>query len=343
MKKISIIVPAYNIEEYLPRCLDSIIAQTYENLEIIVVDDGSTDSTGAVADAYAAKDPRIKVIHQENLGLSGARNSALRIITGEYVGYVDGDDYITTDMYLDMMGAIESSNAELAVCAYEQIGDGAEDIDYSGQVYPLSTKEALEIYICDDRSFHIYNSVWSKLFKREIISGFNFPTNKNSEDIMYTTRALLNSSKVVFVDKPLYRYVLDRAGSIMNEDSKEKFAYRRLHNEIPFWKEQQEYIRTSTCPYITDEERELLYKKAQYHFYRRMLFYYMDFGTRKMPKARKELADMVLADKPLIKDLYSEPFIKTGDRTRMKLFLASPKAYSLITTLYEKIVLPLRN
>ena len=94
MNRISVIVPAYNIENYISKCLDSILAQTYRDLEIITVDDGSSDRTGQILDEYAKKDDRIKVIHQKNKGLSGARNSALKVATGDYIGYVDGDDHI---------------------------------------------------------------------------------------------------------------------------------------------------------------------------------------------------------------------------------------------------------
>lgn len=113
--QISVIVAAYNIEKYLARCLDSICSQTYHNLEIFVVDDGSTDKTPQICDEYAAKDERIRVIHQNNMGLSGARNSALKEATGEYIGYVDGDDYIEPDMYENMLDACLQNDAQLAI------------------------------------------------------------------------------------------------------------------------------------------------------------------------------------------------------------------------------------
>lgn len=120
-KLISIIVAAYNIKAYLPRCLDSLIGQSYQKLEIIVVDDGSEDDTGKICDRYAEKDPRIKVIHQENQGLSGARNTGLSIATGDYIGYVDGDDWTEPDMYGAMLKACEEEGAQLAVCSYQKI------------------------------------------------------------------------------------------------------------------------------------------------------------------------------------------------------------------------------
>ena len=122
-KLISVIVAAYNIGEYLPRCLDSLLAQSYGKLEIIVVDDGSGDDTGAVCDRYAGEHERIKVIHQQrNEGPSGARNKGLAIAKGDYIGYVDGDDWVEPEMYAAMLRACEEQECDIAVCSYREIG-----------------------------------------------------------------------------------------------------------------------------------------------------------------------------------------------------------------------------
>ena len=264
-KLISVIVAAYNIESYLPKCLESLIGQSYQKLEIIVVDDGSADGTGAVCDKYAKRDSRIRVIHQQNQGLSGARNAGLAIASGDYIGYVDGDDWIETDMYRAMLEACESKKAELAICAYRKIAKGKEPEKYTHKEYTLDREEALEIYICDNKTYHIYNSVWSKLFRKDIIEGIKFPVGKKSEDIMYTTRAMVNANTCVFLDTPYYNYVVDREDSIMNK----KLHERRFYDEIPFWKEQIDYLKQKGF--------EELSEKAFYHFCRKMLFYFEDF------------------------------------------------------------------
>lgn len=340
MKKISVIVPAYNIEEYLPRCLESIINQTYQNLEIIIVDDGSKDNTSKICDEYAKKDNRIIVIHQENKGLSGARNSALKIATGDYIGYVDGDDYIASSMYELMLASMEENDADLAMCGYEQVGEGAVKVEFSGENYVFSREEALDIYIQDNRTFHIYNSVWSKLFKRELVHGIEFPLGRNSEDIVYTGRALSGCRKCVFVDRPLYFYILDRSGSIMNvknADSMtlEKFAKRRFDDEIPFWKEQIKIFKEEGLI-----EQSIL---AEYYFYKRMLFYYLDFRNRGMKEAAKRLSEDIILEKNRIEVVYGNYFVKKGDRARMNLFLKSPSLYYSTVRIYEKTVIPLRN
>lgn len=128
--KISIIVPVYNIEKYIVRCIESILNQTYSNLEIILVDDGSTDSSGGICDEYAKKDDRIVVIHKVNGGLSDARNAGLKVVTGDYIGYVDGDDWIDSTMYEDMLSVMEAKDIKLSICRYKKVFTG-ETIDNS--------------------------------------------------------------------------------------------------------------------------------------------------------------------------------------------------------------------
>lgn len=346
-KLISIIVAAYNIEECLPRCMDSLLMQTYQELEIIVVDDGSKDHTGAICDQYAKTDSRIQVIHQENQGLSGARNAGLSIAKGDYIGYVDGDDWIEPEMYQAMLEACEEEKAQIAVCAYKQIKERENQKDDSNclenteyktkaaqmetkdRKYVLTRQEALDIYICDNKSFHIYNSVWSKLFRRDLIEDMRFPIGKKSEDIMYTTKALANANCCVFLDVSYYNYVLDRTGSIMNE----KLHERRFNDEIPFWEEQIAYLKE-----IGMEEMS---EKAFYHFCRRMLFYFIEFKDKKMKVSAKEAVKLLKSQKEKIREIYQKDFAKKGDRARIKLFLLNPDLYYCFAKGYEQFVIPL--
>ena len=139
-KLVSVIVAVYNIEEYLPRCIDSILAQTYRNLEIILVDDGSTDSSGGICDDYAQKDRRIKVIHKKNGGLSDARNAGLDKVSGDYIGFVDGDDWIDEDMYRAMYEACEKEKAQIAACRYKQITRSGRGVNNAGPGDRKSTR-----------------------------------------------------------------------------------------------------------------------------------------------------------------------------------------------------------
>lgn len=330
-KLISVIVTAYNIEEYLPRCMDSLLAQTYHPLEIILVDDGSSDQTPKICDEYAKKSPKIKVIHRENGGPSAARNAGLKEVHGDFIGYVDGDDWVEPDMYEEMLNACLKTGAEIAVCTYRQVGEGGEEIYPTGNVVELSREEALEWYISGHPQYHIYHSVWSKLFDKRVIEKISFSEGRKSEDIMYTTWAMTRAAKCVFLDTPYYNYMVDRESSIMNS----KLHERRFQDEIPFWKEQISYLNS-----IGMEE---LGQKAYYQFYRKMLFYYVDFRDKKMKESGKALVKMLRQEKENIRKIYKKSFAAAGDKARMRLFLLSPGSYYYVVKLYERIIIPLRQ
>lgn len=330
-KLISVIVTAYNIEKYLPRCVESLLAQTYELMEIILVDDGSTDGTGGICDEYAQKSKLIHVIHKENGGPSSARNAGLKIAKGDYIGYVDGDDWTEPSMYKDMLEACLDTGAEIAICSYRQVGEGAEEAHPTGKVLALSRQETLELYINGDPQYHIYHSVWSKLFDRNVIADIRFPEGRKSEDIMYTTWALTRASKCVFLDTFYYNYMVDRSGSIMNSQLHE----RRFQDEIPFWKEQREYLISLGM--------QKLAEKAAYQFYRKMVFYYVDFRDRGMERSGRELIALLRGEKQEIKKIYRKSYVATGDKARMKLILIWPGAYYKVVKAYDRFVIPLRQ
>ena len=202
---ISIIVPVYNVEKYLEKCVDSIINQTYKNLEIILVDDGSKDSSGKLCDSLKEKDGRIKVIHKQNGGLSDARNAGLKIANGKYIGFVDSDDYIAKDMYQTLYSLSKKHNADISIVSYYEI--------YGGKVISVRDTKNLVIYdkidamkeVLIDRSIQSY--AWNKLFKRELLEDIEFPTNKNFEDIATTLLLFEKANKVVLLEDPKYYYV----------------------------------------------------------------------------------------------------------------------------------------
>lgn len=328
---ISVIVTAYNIEKYLPECLDSLLAQTYRPMEIILVEDGSTDGTAQICDRYRRDHEEITVLHQKNAGPSAARNAGIAAAKGSYIGFVDGDDFVEPCMYEKMYRACEQWKAQIAICTYRQLGEGAEEIHPSGKEIPLSKQEALEIYISGHPSYHIYHSVWSKLFKREILQGISFPVGRKSEDIMYTTWALTRAEQCVFLDTPLYNYRVDRGGSIMNT----QLGQRRFQDEIPFWREQ--------IAYLDEQGMEILSRKAAYQFYRRMLFYFLDFKKRHMTREASQLIRMLRMERKQIKSVYGEEFVAWGDRVRMGLALAMPGLYFYTVKLYDKAIIPLRQ
>jgi len=331
-KRISVIVPVYNVEAYLNRCVDSILAQSYEQLEIILVDDGSTDRSPAICDAYVRQDERIRVIHKENGGLSDARNAGLQIATGEYIGFVDSDDWIEPDMYRDMYEAAVKYDAQVAVCRYAEVYKDRVVDGSQGDVLLLNRKEVLDIYICEHPQYKIYNSVWSKLFCREVIADLKFPMGRNSEDIVFTTKAFCRLERCVYLDRAYYNYVRERDGSIMNGSSGE----RMLKDEIPFWREHIECIQETGETELAD--------KAKYYFYKRLVGYYllMDAEKTMQPYANAILHELQ-KDRKTIKRVYENSFVKRSDQYRMRLILTVPRLYSFVEGIYQRWVIPFRN
>lgn len=192
-KKISVIIPVYNVAPYLTRCLDSVVGQTYQNLEIILVDDGSTDGSGAICDGCASRDSRITVIHQKNQGLSAARNAGLERMAGELVGFVDSDDWIEPDFYELLERKMEDTQADIVTTGYYYTYRDKEircrmpagSVTYLGQegLRALSRGE-------------LYHVVWNKLYRRELFAGLPFAEGRTYEDVLISYRLLLRAKRV---------------------------------------------------------------------------------------------------------------------------------------------------
>ena len=210
---ISIIVPVYKVETYLPKCIESLINQTYSDLQIILVDDGSPDGCGGICDAYAAKDGRITVIHQKNAGVSAARNAGLAIAQGEYIGFVDPDDWVKPEMYAMMVAAMETQDAELAVCGYDYVEeDGSISCPYQVREKEVLSQEQL-IFKLFDMPPTVRHGVVNKLFRQSVWQDLRFPEElHSSEDVFVLTEYVQRVHKAVFVHQPLYQNLV-RMGS----------------------------------------------------------------------------------------------------------------------------------
>lgn len=221
--RISVIVPVYNVESFLARCIESIICQTYQNLEIILVDDGSDDGCSEICDSYAEKDARIRVVHKKNGGLSDARNIGIQFATGEYIGYVDSDDWIQETMYEKLYQSISKENADIAVCGY-YISDGKNATTaFQSHDLVVFNKEAALEELC--KNTRILSHAWDKLYKRSVLENKYFPKGKYYEDIYIMHKVFLEADKIVFLDEPLY-YYFQRAGSIVS--NKTLLSYEHL-------------------------------------------------------------------------------------------------------------------
>lgn len=227
---ISVIIPVYKVEQYLPRCVDSVLTQTYSNLEIILVDDGSPDRCGSICDDYARKDPRVRVIHKENGGLSSARNAGLDIAQGEYIAFLDSDDWIEPNAYETMLALAQKYDVKL-VCA------GRYDIYGEKRVVGLCpakeeviTGEELagRIFLWDN----IDSSAWDKLYHASLLQDIRYPLGKICEDVPVTYRIALKAGKACMCDKPFVNYY-HRPGSITTASVSEKnFHFSQHTGEI---------------------------------------------------------------------------------------------------------------
>lgn len=212
---ISIIVPVYNVEKYLPECIESILAQTFTDFELILVDDGSPDDCPALCDAAAEKDARVRVIHQKNGGLSAARNAGLDAARGAWIGFVDSDDYIAPEMYETLYKAVQSTGADLALCDYAEV-------DEAGTPCPpmhvsLSEGELTGQELLKRASGLMVQLAWNKLYCRAIFTQLRYPEGKLNEDLFLIPEVCLQIQKAVVVPKVLYYYV-QRSGSIMGKN-----------------------------------------------------------------------------------------------------------------------------
>ena len=230
---ISIIIPVYNVYSYLEECIESICDQTYTDLEIILVDDGSTDNSGDICDKYEKKDSRIKVIHQENQGLSAARNTGIEAADGEFLMFVDSDDRIHPMMIQALYSAISHNKADIAICSHRTI----QETKATESGFPKIENYATEILSGRDCIKKIYSSegstrqkidmtvAWNKLYRKQQFFHLRYPFGRLHEDEFLTYKILYPLKKCVYLDAPLYEYRI-REGSIMKNKSVDRLQVK---------------------------------------------------------------------------------------------------------------------
>ena len=210
---ISIVIPVYKVEKYLEKCIESVLKQTYTNLQIILVDDGSTDNCGKICDEYAKKDSRIEVIHKANGGLSDARNVGISKAKGRYIGFVDSDDYIKENMYEILLNLIKEYNADASICNLYDVIEGKEYIrNKNNGIQEYSRLDILKEVLLDK---NIQSYAWNKLYKKELFDEVKYPIGKKYEDIGTTFYIFEKCNKIVVTSEPEY-YYLKRSDSLVN-------------------------------------------------------------------------------------------------------------------------------
>ncbi len=282
--KISVIVPVYNVEKYLSKCLDSILAQDFDDFEIIAVDDGSTDSSGNIVDDYSTRYPeRIRAIHQENAGLGGARNTGIENAKGEYIAFIDSDDTILPEFLSSLYGEIEKTGAEIAVCnLIDTYTDGR-----FGKVQGVNNMEINRLISArdNDNVFTVTPSACNKLFKLSLFidNNIRFPSRVWYEDLRTTYKLFPFATGLAFTHKPLYQYYL-REGSIMRNPNIERNReiidaiedlisfykandlYDMFYKELEFLATQHVFWETSVRILKITKKHKLLSELKEYTF-----------------------------------------------------------------------------
>lgn len=328
---ITVAVTIYNIKEYLKRSIESVCNQTYENLEILLVDDGSMDGSAEVCDDYAGEDSRIRVIHKKNGGPSEARNMAMEQAKGEYIAFVDGDDWIDADMYENMYLAITKADADLAVCSYKQVSVNHVQDTSTDTILYFEQDEALESFIKEEEEVQIQNAAWNKLFKKELLKELRFPVGKLYEEIVFTTKLLHMAKRVVYLNQCYYNYVVDRVGSIMNTGMNKRI----FTDQIPLYYEKRKYLQSI--------ERQDLVDIHNFFFYKRMLLHYLELKKTRPEDYRnycKKIVQIIKEEKKYIPGAYSSSISSKNDAVKMKMFQVSPWIYEEFIRINEEYLLP---
>ncbi|NLL62102.1 MAG: glycosyltransferase [Candidatus Atribacteria bacterium] len=322
---ISVIVPIYNAEKYLPKCIESIQNQTYRNLEIILINDGSTDNSLAICYEYSEKDKRIIVIAQENEGAFSARNSGLDIATGDYIGFVDNDDYIAPDMYQRLLTACLENDADISECGYYEVNEEYEII----LSFPLKyciLNGSYECYIDYVKNKNGRNYVWNKLYKKKMFNSIRFPSYKLSEDEWVNSRIYSECKRKATLESCHYYYLIHKKSAYRSPFNKGQldiiFASKDIYE---FYKTRFEEL----CPYVA-----LRIVQTTVRFYRIL-------RETTSPDIQKEYEPTLVKE---FKNYYK--LIKGEAYERIKfrnphiayfLFNINPSLYYLAYKLYQKI------
>lgn len=340
IRKISVIVTVYNIGQYLEKCVASIRRQTYRNLEIILVDDGSTDKSGIMCDRFAEDDNRIIVIHKKNGGPGDARNIGAKAATGEYITYVDGDDWIDTEMYEAMLCAIETYQADTAICRYRGIYPDRVDDGSTDKLVVFEGREALKAYIEEDEGYQIQNAAWNKMYRREFTEELQFPKGKWYEEIVYTAKLFEMSHRTVYLDKAYYNYVLERPGSIMTAGVNERI----LTDQFPAYFERSKFLMD-----IGEQELAACH---DYFLYKRMLLAYTAFvrsrcrtseERRKRKSCLDRLRKLILGQTERFDEAYHCNIANPNEEKKMRIFLRSAGLYNVAMALNDKYLIPYKE
>lgn len=271
-EKISIIIPVYKVQEYLPKCIESVLQQTYHNLEIILVDDGSPDNCGKICDAYARKDKRIHVIHKKNEGVAKARNTGIEYATGEYISFIDSDDWIAKNAYQVLYQGIKQYDADCAV------GKCINVVDKKGTL--RAVKKPAQPVRCEtptEAMKHVLlsgSAIWNRLFKRRVFHTLRFPADRINDDEVTALHAYAECDKIVFLNQDTYYYRIRK-----NSITTSRFSLRNVDCY---------YNSADNLAFIKQKKPELK-ECAEYKYMKNMLYCYVHLKIMKRDHNTKRI------------------------------------------------------
>ncbi|AXI10771.1 capsular biosynthesis protein CpsJ [Oceanobacillus zhaokaii] len=313
---ISIIVPVYNVEQYIHKCIDSILAQSFKDFELIIVNDGSTDNGGRICDEYATLDNRITVFHKENGGLSSARNKGISLAKGNYIAFVDSDDFVHPKMYEILFNYVVSSSADIAICDYQEVNEDEkneiEKLEFDSRVEKYNNVEALyQLYTTKGLQFVI---ACNKLFKSSLFNKIKFEEGMIHEDEFMAHRILYESEIIIYLPVKLYFY-LQRKGSIINS----KFNINRL-DAVYAYKKRVDFFRE-----INQYE---LQKMAEYNYVH--LFFTFFFKVKdKVPNSKGKLKQVKSDFTKILIQLLKNPLFSKKEKILWIVYTINPSLFQL--------------
>lgn len=261
--KISVIIPVYNVEDYLEKCVDSVINQTYKNLEVLLVDDGSTDRSGDICDALASTDSRIRVIHKKNGGLSDARNAGMDAATGDFIAFLDSDDWVDLDMYEVLHNLLIEHEADISICRFKNIYHDVVEDGSTGKIAVYDNIGALKAIARIENNFYPTHNVWNKLYRSELVNNFRFIKGKLVEDLYFTPGVIHASKRVVYIDKAMHNYLRERPDSIMNAP----INFKRIMDELNGYAEFAQFLEElQLSEYALNIKEIYLRKLMEFHY-----------------------------------------------------------------------------
>jgi len=324
MPKVSIIALVYNLEEYTPLCIESVLDQSFKDFELILVNDGSTDSSGRICDEYAEKDSRIKVVHKSNAGIAAARNTGIEHSTGEYIAFIDCDDYFHERMIEILYSHIISTRADIAMCDFFPTKEGKDAqrkntfTDYS--VSTFTNEQVLQgLY----EKGHTYVVPWNKLYRKKIFTNVKYPSGYLYDDEFTAHKVLFQADKTVYIHVPLYFYVIRKGSTTHSSMTEKKFdKVLALHDRVEFFR-----VRN-----LRELEEKALLDFTEYFFW-----YYLQ-SQIDLPGASKRRAEIKNYYDQLFFRIIKIPQINLKQMIVFSIFRFSPYFHKLLITNRRKKV-----